>query len=76
MQNRGQMFRGGAVEGGVVLSEVGQARRLEGHCVTPGSAGRGPLDWLACMVGVQCEAARAKQQVAWGSVCVLTRSST
>ena len=52
MQKRGQMFRGGAVAGGVVLSEVGQARHLQGHCVTPGSAGKGPLDWLACMARV------------------------
>ena len=52
MQKRGQMFRGGAVAGGVVLGEEGQARRLQGHCVTPGSAGKGPLDWLACMARV------------------------
>ena len=39
--------------------------------VTPGSAGRGLLDWLARMAGVQCEAAHAKRQVAQGSVCVL-----
>ena len=71
MQKRGQMFSRGGVGGGVVLNEAGQARRLQGHCVTPGSAGRGPLDWLACMAGVQREAARAKRQVAQGSVCVL-----
>jgi len=49
-------------------------RVRQGICrdtVTPGSAGRGLLDWLACMAGVQCEAAHAKRQVAQGSVCVL-----
>ena len=61
----------------MVLNEAGQARRLQGHCVTPGSAGRGPLDWLACMAGVQREAARAKRQMAQGSVllCILATSS-
>ena len=50
MQKRGQMFRGGALGGGVVLSEAGSAGRLEGHCVTPGSAGRGCHVWPGCGV--------------------------